>query len=255
MLTRREILLGGLLTIVWDAGRSCYAAPKRVRQGSGCLLDDSQAEQVFARAGEQQAFITGKEPMISSSGNRDFDYALAHTLSRMTDLMHVLPGFAYYDDHTGENAYATTARRLARVDGTVLFGKRYFLQLMSQPEHPDVEVTSVCAHEFAHIVQFKRGIARSLTRGQRTVKRQELHADLLSGYYAGTRKLDKPDYPAVVFASQAFDAGDEDVNDREHHGTPKERSDAVTRGFEVAYRERRSFDEAIQVGINYVSRL
>jgi len=101
----------------------------------------------------------------------------------------VLPGFAYSDDHDAENAYATEVRRLLRVDGTVLYGKRYFLSGMSQAESPDVVFTATCAHEFGHIVQFKHRIFDRLNDRQRTVKRSERHADFLSGYFAGSRKL------------------------------------------------------------------
>jgi predicted metalloprotease len=167
----------------------------------------------------------------------------------------VLPGFAYYDDHDGENAYATTARRLSRSDGSVLFGKRCFLTLMSEPEHPEVGVAAVCAHEFGHILQFKLNLFARLDSGQRTVKRSELHADYLAGFFAGRRKLEKPDFPAAVFATTKFASGDYDVHDPQHHGTPQERAAAVVRGFEVGHRERRNLSDAVQIGINYVSRL
>jgi predicted metalloprotease len=103
-------------------------------------------------------------------------------------------------------------------------------------------------------VQYKRGLSR-LDAGQRTVKRSELHADFLAGYYAGARKLQKPDYPAAVFATTQYSIGDDDVNDRDHHGTPDERAGAIVRGFETGYRERRNLGDAIQIGVNYVSRL
>jgi predicted metalloprotease len=256
MLTRRESLLGGLLTIAWVGGScTCGAETLRVRQGHGCVLEPDEAEQVFARATQQQTYVTGREAIIASSGNRDFDYALAQTLSRLTDTMRVLPGFAYYDDVAGENAYATSARRLAKADGSVLFGKRYFLNLMSLPEHPDVAITATCAHEFGHIVQFKLKLMDRLNAGQSNVKRSELHADFLGGYFAGVRKRQKPDYPAAVFATDAYSSGDYNVGSRSHHGTPDERAAAIVRGFEVAHGERRSFSDAIQIGINYVSRL
>lgn len=256
MWTRRETLLGGLLTIVWCSGsHTCAAQTGRVRVGLGCVLEADEAEQVFARATQQQAYITGQEPIIASSGNRDFDYALAQTLSRLTDTMNVLPGFAYYDDVRGENAYATAARRLQRADGSVLFGKRYFISLMSLPEHPEVAIAATCAHEFSHIVQFKLNLFRRLDAGQSTTKRSELHADFLSGYFAGVRKLQKPDYPAAIYATDAYSSGDYNVSARDHHGTPEERAAAVVRGFEVANRERRSFPDAIQIGLNYVTRL
>jgi hypothetical protein len=254
MLTRRQAALGGLLTIMsGHACGTCAAQVRRARTGFGCVLGEDEAEPFLATATAAQVFISGKEPVISSTGNREFDYALAQTLSRLTDTFNVLPGFAYYDDYDGENAYATSVRRLQRADGTVLYGKRLFLSQMSL-EHPEVQITATCAHEFAHILQYKRGLTR-LDAGQRTVKRSELHADFLAGFFAGTRKLQKPDYPAAVFATDAHAGGDDDVRDKDHHGTSEERAAAVVRGFEVAYRERRSLGEAIQIGVNYVSRL
>ena len=253
---RREVVLGGLVTIIWGtASCNCSAQARRVRTGTGCMLQPDEAEQFLETATEQQSYITGREPIIASSGDRDFDYALAHTLSRLTDSFRVLPGFAYYDDYEGENAYATTARRLSRSDGSVLFGQRLLKTLMAEPEHPEVGVTAVCAHEFAHILQFKLNLFRRLDAGQRTTKRSELHADYLAGFYAGLRKLEKSDYPAAVFATTKFASGDFDIHNRDHHGTPEERAAAVVRGFEVSHRERRNLNDAIQIGINYVSRL
>jgi predicted metalloprotease len=172
----------------------------------------------------------------------------------MADSLDVLPAFTYYDDYDGPNAYASRSKFAPSSDGSVLFGKRLFLEIMSRPEHPDVGVTAVCAHEFGHVLQFKYGLRDVILRGQRTVKRIELHADFLAGYYAGRRKLQKADFPAAVFATQQESVGDFKV-DQQHHGRPEERAAAVVRGFEVAYRERRTLSEAIQVGINYVSRL
>jgi hypothetical protein len=209
----------------------------------------------FSRSTEQQIFFTGDEPIIASSGNRDFDYALAQTLSRITDSLDVLPGFAYFDDFEGENAYATPASRLSRADGTVLFGKRLFIRTMSEREHPDVALTAVCAHEFGHILQYKRRFIERLQEGQPTVKRVELNADFFAGFYAGIRKLAKPDYPAAVFATKQYSAGNYRSNSPSFHGTPDERAAAVVRGFEVAYRERHTLSEAIQIGMNYASGL
>jgi hypothetical protein len=91
--------------------------------------------------------------------------------------------------------------------------------------------------------------------GQKTVKRLELHADYLAGYYAGTLKLKKLSYPAAVFATQQYSVGDLNVNSPQHDGIPDERAAAIVRGFEVAYRERRSLSDAIHIGVNYVSML
>jgi hypothetical protein len=219
------------------------------------VLADDEAEQFLATSTGQQAFSTGNEPIIASSGDREFDYALAQTLSRLSDTFRVLPGFAYFDDFDSPNAYATRVVRMARADGTGLFGQRYLKKWLAWPEHPDVAVTAVCAHEFGHILQYKLGLKPIILAGQATVKRLELHADYLAAYYAGALKLKKSNYPAAVFATQKYSVGNWNVNSPKHHGTPNERAAAIVRGFEVAYRERRNLSDAVQIGVNYVAML
>jgi hypothetical protein len=252
MLTRREAILGGALTLIW---RNCACAQSGARaRGFGCMLEPQQAEPFLATATEPQAFDSANEKLIASTGDREFDYALAQTLSRLTDVYGVLPGFSFFDDYDGENAYATTVTKLRRSDGTVLFGKRYFLHAMQVPDSPEVGIIATCAHEFGHIVQYKNKLQKRLTDGQPTVKRLELHADFFAGYFAGARKREKPEFPAAVFAANRYSHGDFATN-ATHHGTPEERAAAVVRGFETAYRERRSFADAIAIGLNYVERL
>jgi hypothetical protein len=218
------------------------------------MLEPVQAEPFLSTATKPQVFDSPDQKLIASTGNSDFDYALARTLSRLTDTYGVLPGFSFFDDYDGENAYATTATKLNRADGTVLFGKRYFLHAMEVVENPELGVVATCAHEFGHIVRYKNKLQKRLTDGQPTLKRLELHADFFSGYFAGTRKLEKPEFPAAVFAANRYSHGDFATNTT-HHGTPDERAAAVVRGFETAYRERRSFADAIGIGLNYVERL
>jgi hypothetical protein len=252
MLTRRETILGGALTLIWG---NCACAQASARpHGFGCTLEPQQAAPFLATATEPQAFDNPQEKLISGTGNREFDYALALTLSRLTDIFGVLPGFSFFDDYDGENAYATTVTKLRRADGTVLFGKRYFIHAMDVPESPEVGVVATCAHEFGHIVQYKNNLQKRLTDGQPTVKRLELHADFFAGYFAGARKLQNGDFPAAVFAANRYAHGDY-VTNKSHHGTPEERAAAIVRGFETAYRERRNFSDAIQIGLNYVERL
>jgi hypothetical protein len=253
MLTRRETVVGGALTLVWGSC-ACAQIRPRGRHSFGCTLGPEEADAFLSTATEPQTFDNANEKLIASTGNREFDFALAQTLSRLTDVFGVLPGFCYYDDYDGENAYATTVTKMRRADGTVLYGKRYLLRCMSAEESPDAVVSATCAHEFGHIVQYKHKLASRLDRGQPNVKRSELNADFFAGYFAGTRKLQKRDYAAAVFATNRYARGDF-VTDKTHHGTPQERAAAVIRGFETAYRERRSFSDAIEIGLNYVARL
>ena len=226
--------------------------PRRFR---GCVLASSDAGSFMNRAGQERLYETGHEPIISNSGDRDFDYALAHTLAKISDVFSVLPGFAYYNDEDGANAYATRTSRLQKADGTVLFGQRLLKRLLATPESPDAAVAAVCAHEFGHILQFKLGLHRQVNEGQRTVKRSELQADFFAGYFAGIRKRERRDFPAAIFALTQFNSGDNMINDREHHGTHEERGAAITRGFDAAYRDRQSLAEAVEASVAYVTRL
>ena len=219
------------------------------------MLADDEAEQFFSTSTEQQTFKTGNEPIIASSGDREFDYALAQTLSRLADTFRVLPGFAYYDDFGQPNAYASRVVRMANADGTVLFGQRLRKKLLAWPEHPDVAVTAVCAHEFGHILQFKLNLRPIILAGQRTVKTARTACRLFGRVLCRVLKLKKPTYPAAVFATQKYSSGGWNVNSPTHHGTPDERAAAIVRGFEVAYRERRNLSDAVWIGVNYVSML
>jgi hypothetical protein len=253
MPTRRDMMLGGALALIAQ-GCACAQARPDGHHGFGCMLDAGEAEPLLARATALESSDHVRDQLSASSGSRNLDYALAQMLSRISDVFGVLPGFCFYDDHAGANAYATTAVRMGREDGTVLFGKRYLLKCLSSKESPDAVVAATCAHEFGHIVQYKYKLDAELKRGQGTVKRAELNADFFAGYFAGVCKLRQPEYPAAVFATNRYARGDY-TNDKEHHGTPQERAAAVVRGFETAYRERRNFADAIQIGMNYAMQL
>lgn len=253
MFTRREVVLGGMLTLV--SGFPCRARTSAARRYYGCTLPESDVGRYYKSGTETRLYITGEEPMIPHSKDREFDSALARTLAKISDLFDVLPGFAYYDDHDSANAYATPSVRLAKADGTVLFGERLLRRLMSGNDSPDASVAAVCAHEFGHIVQYKRKLDKIVGAGETTTKRIELQADYFAGYFAGVRKRERPNFPAAVFAMTQFNAGDNMIDSPEHHGTPTERAAAISKGFEVAYRDRRSFTEAIHLSVNYVSQL
>ena len=189
------------------------------------------------------------------SGNENFDRALAVSLKMISEALSVLPGFAF-SEQVILNAFASPKTDLGRQDGSVVFGNSLYRQIMERREHPDVGIVAVCAHEFGHIAQFKNRIRERLAAcGGCSVKRLELHADFLAGYYAGRRKLEKPDFPAAVFAATQYSFGDNDFGSPKHHGTLRERGNAVVAGFESAFSARQNFETALQAGVNYVSKI
>src|SRR5262245_28019872 len=114
LLTRRQVLLGGLLTLVF--GVPCHAQTVLPRRYFGCMLHGEEVGRYYKLGAQTGLYKTGEEPIIPRSGNRDFDSALARTLAKISDLFGVLPGFAYYDDRDSYNAYATNYTRMARAD-------------------------------------------------------------------------------------------------------------------------------------------
>jgi hypothetical protein len=253
MQTRRDVALGGLLTIAFGLGAACTCHAQS--RPAGCLIGVDELPRVYPMGTPTAKYVHGSEPIIYSSGERDLDRALAQTLAKCGDLFGVLPGFAFFDDSGSPNAYASRQVRMQRADGTVLMGKKMLRHLLSLKEAPDAAVAAVCAHEFGHILQFKRQLPPIVLAGQDTVKRLELQADLFAGYFAGMRKRERPDYPAAVFAVTTHLVGDLDFNDRNHHGTPDERAAALVRGFEAAFRERLNLDATIEMSLRYVAQL
>jgi len=250
---RREIIAGGALTLLFCGCSRADTA--RTPHTFGCCLASEDVEAVYPNGTDTRMFFTGNEAMIPRSGDRDFDYALAQTLAKISDFFHVLPGFAYYDDYDSHNAYATERTRLNRADGTVLMGINLQRQLRAGHDHPDVAVAAVCSHEFGHILQYRHRLIERVNAGQSTVKRSELQADYFAGYYAGLRKKERPSYPAAVAAVTQGDFGDNNFRSRTHHGTEEERGNAVVRGFAAAYRENKSLDVAIEESSRYVMTL
>jgi predicted metalloprotease len=117
---------------------------------------------------------------------------------------------------------------------------------------------ALCAHEFAHIAQYKSGLIDDLNVLRvkyKTVKRTELHADFVAGYYAFLMRERYPNFPAPMAALTHYDLGDVNTNLVTHHGTPKERGDAVEAGFICGTAGVRRVKQVLQNGLEYVSSL
>lgn len=241
--TRREVVAGGLLTIVF--GLSCASTAHAQDEGTGCWIPSADVNSYFDKTTNVQLFESGSEQMEPRSGNRQLDRALAQSLATISREFGVLPAFSYYDDAGSPNARATPDRLLSRADGTVLFGLGFLKMLLARPARPDASIVAVCAHEFGHIVSYKNGMIRQLSPNRGEPFRAEQFADYMAGYFAGRRKLEHPDFPAAVFAStqNSFGGGD--------HGSPQQRGAAVQAGFLAAYQKRLQGSDAIQAGFNY----
>jgi len=101
-------------------------------------------------------------------------------------------------------------------------------------------IKGICAHQFAHIVQFFSGFYERLTKGQQTKKLLVLYADFLSGYYIGLRKMHYTSAELLSLGRSWESIGDSSYTDPQHHGTPEKRLLAVEQGYRFA-RQRQEF--------------
>jgi hypothetical protein len=252
MINRRKFIKAGTCAICASAA-SAIAEPDY----HGCTLSGTEIAQRIEPQVTPRIYGLAEVPVsrgdLHGSGDPTFDRALSVTLLKLSETFLVLPGFAF-SERIRLNAFASTNPALGRDDGSVVFGNPLYREIMTRREHPEVGIVAVCAHEFGHIAQFKRGINRILISEKR-VKRLELHADFLAGYFAGRRKLELPEFPAAIFATTQYSFGDDNYGSVNHHGTSTERGEAVVAGFNSAYRARESFTTALETGIRYVQQV
>lgn len=252
-LSRRRILscMAASCAAACCAPGLAWARPgviEAVRQRGGCsLLAGEMAAINTARGGSDD---DDDDTMIPSSGDKLLDQALGMALVRITQVFKERPGFAFYDDSSSPNAYATSDTRVHGTWGTILFGRSMFRSLIHENHDNGIVVIATIAHEMSHIVQFHHNLQPRLMAGQRTVKRVELHADYLAGFYLGTRKRDDPSITLLASGALFRDLGDDDVQDREHHGTPGERIASAERGFKIGI-SGGSLQNAIDEGMRY----
>jgi uncharacterized protein len=96
-------------------------------------------------------------------------------------------------------------------------------------QYGDAALAYILAHEYAHAAQVVGGSRL------RNITQIELQADCLAGYYMSVMpdvSFDDKDIEEI--ARIAFQVGDYEYNNRQHHGTPKERALAVLTGFQAA---------------------
>jgi hypothetical protein len=237
------------------ASQADAGATDTALSNDGCSISTDRFNDLARSFSEARSSERHSSTYVPRSGDSAFDQALAMTLGMLVHAFDVLPAFTYYDDSGAENAKASKDDSFGRKDGTVMFGLSFLRTLRARNEAPEVGVACVCAHEFGHIVQNKLNLGGVLRQGQATVKRLELHADCLAGYFAGLRQLQRPTFPVDVFRTTQFSIGDNSFSDPEHHGTAEERGSAVVHGYKASHDLRLSLADAVQDSLNYVLRL
>jgi len=182
----------------------------------------------------------------NTTGNMLADQGFRYELIYLSQFFGVQPAFYIWNDGGSPNAKATPqVLNPAHPDGTVLFGYSLMMsELRFTGQQTNFSIPAIMAHEFMHIVQFKRGISLP-------TKLAELQADYMAGWFMGNRETFSV-WSAQSFLGGAqtfFNKGDYAFNNAGHHGTPQERAGAIVAGFNKA---NVGFEQALEDSQTYL---
>jgi hypothetical protein len=183
-----------------------------------------------------------ERPYLAASGYEStFDGSCREYASALCDIFGVRPALRFYDDSDGLNAFADPVPRYPDgPDGTVILG----IGLLGKFRTPGEiwlgrPIDVIVAHEFGHIVQFKRDA--------RDTWELEPDADFLAGWAIARWHSKPPEFgkygPRDMFEFNGgdqianecaimFSEGDVDFNSPSHHGEPQFRAAMVRAGYE-----------------------
>jgi hypothetical protein len=205
----------------------------------------SQTRIACALAGGSRTPADGK----AQSGDTKFDNAVIAELRQILAVIPVNPGFQYVED---ENAFSRDDTWVAGTKGTVLIGLKLVHDLL-KPDGGGLSVACVLAHECGHIYQFFSEDQFYDRLSGPTQRLQELHADVLAGFYM-KRRLGPATSALGVVQKAMIDFGKYNSADPKDHGTPGQRNAAIDKGFVLASKGIK-FENAAREGEVYVRTL
>jgi hypothetical protein len=153
-------------------------------------------------------------------------------------------GGFFYDRSPNAFAIPGSIYQNMPADGSVIYGLNLLRSQLWSDAGIGFSVPAILAHEFTHVVQFKRGI-------DAPTKTKELQADFMAGWEMGRDTRFTDDLVQSVFA-RFFSMGDYAFNEPDHHGTPKERLAAIKEGYSS---KGLSFNRAFVHGLEFAKDL
>lgn len=247
MITRRAVLSGTI-------GICCCASSgfaRSVSEISGCWLLPGETS-LLGLGDKDFGALPSSEDMTNTSGDKDLDRALGRALTRISGAFKVNPSFAFFKDDNAPNAYASPDTNTAGTRGSVVFGRTLFQDQFRRYKDEGVSVLAIAAHEFGHICQFQQNLSSTLQGTERTVRRIELHADYLSGWYLGLLKKRNSSISLWSSGDTFHRIGDSNFTNELHHGTPEQRVAASRAGFDLANSGEENVQGAIMRGKDYI---
>jgi hypothetical protein len=232
------------------------AAPRLTR---ACLLT-SDGLKVYRVQGQSLTsvgdVVFDQRRALKTTGNLEIDRQLNRAIKVAAGILGVNPAFGFFDpdrfigddEMEATTAFAIGLNLVPGTSGTVAFGMTRFRSELYGYDDTGTSVMSIIAHEFGHVVQTDRRYQNSIDYGN--PNSVEINADFLAGYYLGVRKLS---VPSLQFdkAEQMFARTGNPRPDR-RHGNAQERVDAARAGFQIGFIERRSLDDAVRAGLDYI---
>lgn len=227
-----------------------FAAALR-RPRCGCCMSAASLLTFGAEEKDPNIESIKEHGILSSTGDATTDRFLGRALVRLAGTYHVNPGFGFFYDDAAPQAFALDQTLLPNTWGTVVMGRRRFMNSMRADESGMI-VISICAHEFGHIHCYQNGYYKTLAKLDRTARPVELHADFLAGTFLAARKAEFPNLDIQAVGRAFRDLGDTAFDSPSHHGTSEERVAAITAGYNARRGGIENMDELAKAGISYV---
>ncbi|RYY85837.1 MAG: hypothetical protein EOO15_16015 [Chitinophagaceae bacterium] len=198
---------------------------------------------LIGAAGRSQCFVSSFSSLgqlSKSTGNYVLDQKFNASQVDLQNVFNVRVDLYVYNDGAAPNAYAMRSSS-AYYHGLVAFGTSLLASHLWNMQKGEYAVAGVLAHEFAHVLQIRKGCALSNPE-------RELQADFLAGYYFGRRH-----YLAAglhAFAKELYSIGNYDFWSPDFHGTPDQRVQAMLAGYR---KSALPIDAAYNAGLDYVT--